>query len=230
MTELTLKQRFLDVKSFFISFGIATVLTAIFGYLYIFHPELFEISFIRIDFIQYLICAVPIMIAGFLHGYRKVDAIGEDTRFSRIDHGLYYLQLYTLVGWIYGPCIWDNILIIYRVLGPEHLDLAAQMEIQFVFIYFLTISVYRFFTIIYVVAGTYFLLYVRKRSQILWVYLFFLYIYSSLVIGYIFKLNLSPTSLFSEAILIYVLSALVIFAVVLGLHLYIKRYREKEFN
>ncbi|NVM53075.1 MAG: hypothetical protein HWN66_05185 [Candidatus Helarchaeota archaeon] len=239
MNRAKFKQRILDVKSFFISFAIATILYTIFGYIWSFHPEIFAIFIdffenlgisARLDFILYMICVIPVMITGFFHGYRKSQEIGKGTRRSKIDSGLYYLQLYTLVGFIYGPCIWDNIVIIFRVLGSEHLNLAVQMEIQFVFVFFLTISAYRFFTIIYVIAGTYFIIFIRKRSQILWVYLFFFYIYSSLAIGLIFGLDLFPTSFFSQAIQIYLLTALVIFAVIFGLYLLIRHYKEKVFE
>ncbi len=227
------RQTITTVKPFFISFGLATGLYTLFSYLWAYHPEILEpltkIPF-RLDFLMYLLCAVPIAVAGFIYGYKRVSESQKCYVSSQIDSGLYYLQLYTLVGLIYGPCIWDNITIIFRVLGPEHLDLSAQMEIQFIFVFFLTISAYRFFTILYVIVGSIFLFYVRKRSQILWVYLFFLYIYSSLAIGILFKLDIYPTSLFSNAIGIYALSALLIFGITFGLFLIIKRYKESDFK
>lgn len=239
MNWANFKQRVLEVKSFFISYAIATVLYAIFGIVWIFFPHIISIinDFLeklgpaaRIDFFLYLICIIPVAIAGFAHGYRKLQDSQDGAGRSRIDSGLYYLQLYTLVGFIYGPCIWDNIILFYRILSPEHVNLASPMEIQFVFVFFLTISLYRFFTIIYVIVGTYFILYVRKRSQILWVYLFFIYIYSSLVIGLFFGLEINPKSFFSEAIGIYLLSALLIFAIIAILYSFIKPYKEKVFN
>ncbi len=239
MNWANFKQTVIEVKSFFFSFAIATVICAIFGYLWVFYPgvvasvdEFFRNLGIpaRIDFVQYFICVLPIAIAGFLHGYKKPQTSKIETRWSRIDNGFFYFQLYTMVGLIYGPCIWDNIIILYRVIGPEHLNLAAQMEIQFIFIFFLSISAYRVFTILYVIVGTYFVLYVRKRSQILCVYLFFIYIYSSLVIGLILGLNLYPTSFYSEAIRIYLLSALIILVIIVLLSYLIKRYKEKMFD
>ena len=237
MNWANFKQRVLEVKSFFISYAIATVLYAIFGIVWIFFPDIVIVidEFLmklglpaRIDFFLYLICVIPVAIAGFAHGYRKLQDSQKGTRRSRIDSGFYYLQLYTLVGLIYGPCIWDNIIIFFRNLSPE--QLGYQMEIQFVFVFFLTISLYRFFTIIYVIVGTYFILYVRKRSQILWVYLFFIYIYSSLVIGSFFGLSLYPESFVSEEILVYVIGALVIYEIIAILYSFIKPYKEKVFN
>jgi len=57
MMSLSFKQRFLDVKSFFISYPISTVLYATFGYIWVFHPEVlavFEGLPLRIDFVLYL--------------------------------------------------------------------------------------------------------------------------------------------------------------------------------
>ncbi len=232
MQSMTFNQRVLDIKSFFLAFSIATIIYAILAYFWVFFPEIFtnlEMP-MRIDFIMYLLCIIPVSIAGFFHGYRKNIQRLDQTIKQRLDRGFYYLQLYSLVGLIYGPCIWDNIVIIYRVVGPEHLNLAAQMEIQFIFVFFLSISGYRFFTIIYVIVGSYFLIYIRKRSQIVWVYLFFIYIYSSLVIGIIFGLDLYPTSFLSEAIQIYVLYALIIFGIVSGIYLIIKHKKDKLFE
>lgn len=230
---LDLKQRLLGVKSFFLAYIIATLLYATFGYIWVFHPEV--VAFLeglplRIDFVAYLICTIPVAISGFVHGYRKAAESPDATPRSRLDSGFYYLQLYSLVCLTFGPFFWDNIIVVYWQIGIPGLNLAAQMEIQFIFVYFLTLSSYRFFTLIYVIMGTYFLLYVRKRSQIFWVYLFFLYIGSSLAIGIAFGLNIYPTTLFSEPILVYALSALGMFVIVLGLYLFVRHYKEKEYN
>ncbi|MFX0100799.1 MAG: hypothetical protein ACFFCS_14585 [Candidatus Hodarchaeota archaeon] len=237
------REKMLDGKSFFKLFSISTLIYAIFGYFWFFHQNAFGalnsllVSSpipIRVDFIGYVACAAPIMIGGFLHGYKLKNskALEKEGRSKQAKwhNGLFYMQLFALIGFIYGPCIWDNIIIIYRVLGPEQLDLSHQMEIQFIFVYFLNISAYRFFTVLYVVAGTCFLFRVQKRSQLPWVYLFCCYIYSSLVVGIYLGLDIYPKSFFSRDILVYIIVATIATCIALISNLIIARKFEMDFS
>ncbi len=222
------RDRLRDVKSFFFTFGIATALCALFGAVWTFYPDLISPLVqgpVRIDVIEYILCISPVICAGFLHGYRK-DLL---SRREKLDYAAFYLQLYAVCGIIMGVCFWDNIIIVYRVLGPEHLNLSAQMEIQFIFVWFLDISTYRFFTLIYLVVGFLGILYVRKRSSYVALLLFWIYIFSSLVFGYLFGLSITPNGFFTNEIAVYSLLAVFLGGIFGGIFILMKKRWEKEF-
>ena len=192
--------RLIELRIYFIGFLIITALYTIFSILIILFPEIL-ISFpIRADFIGYLLMGAIIFLFGFTFGFKKC----KDGKKEKIDYGFFYGLLFFIASMQMAVCIFDNIVIVIRVYGPEQLNLDLPMEIQFIFVYFLTISQYRFFTIIYLVSGLISILYIRKRSTMILAMWFTTYIYSSLIFGYLFQMPIGIPYLTFLHLIIYI--------------------------
>ncbi len=198
--------RLKELKLYFIGFIIITVLYTFFSILVLLNTEILSIFPIRADFLGYLLMGLIISIFGFRFGFKKFSGKKRD----KVDAGLFYGMLFFISSMQIAVCIFDNIGILIRVYGPEQLNLDLPMEIQFIFIYFLTISQYRFFTIIYLVSGLISILYIRKRSTLLLAIWFTTYIYSSLFLGYILQMPIGIPYLNFSHLLTYIILNLIL--------------------
>ncbi|MHA1149426.1 MAG: hypothetical protein ACTSR8_14410 [Promethearchaeota archaeon] len=214
-----------EQKQYGIGFTLITILYTILYIIVIYWATFLMLIPIRIDFIAYLLMGGIIFFFGFHYGYKKL----LDNKKEKIDSGIFYGLLYFVAAMQMGVCVFDNIIIIFRVFGPEHLDLNAPMEIQFIFIYFLTISQYRFFTLIYLFSGLSSLLYIKKRSTLILGFLFTFYIYSSLFLAFIFNLPILIPYLQIHHIIFYIWVNLIIGVIFFILFFIIKLKLDKVF-
>ncbi|MHA1282243.1 MAG: hypothetical protein ACTSQP_07000 [Promethearchaeota archaeon] len=213
--------KFKEFRLFFIGFSLITILYTEFAFLVI-YTDIFVGFPIRIDFVGYLLMGAIIFLFGFAFGYKKSKR-DKDT-------GIFFGMLFFLVTMQIGVCIFDNIVIIMRVNSAESLDLNSPMEIQFICVYFLTIGQYRFFTILYLISGLICLFYVNKRSELVIALLFTLYIYSSLFLGYLFKIPIIIPYLKFPHLLFYIFANFLIGIIFLIIYSIVRIKFEKEFD
>ena len=224
--ESKLINRFKEIKLFFIGFLLITILYTIFYIVLLLNTEILVLIPIRADFLGYLLMGLTIFLFGFRYGSKKTSG----NRKNKIDTGLFYGILFFISTMQMAVCIFDNIVILIRIYGPEQLNLDSPMEIQFIFIYFLTINNYRFFTIIYFISGLISILYIRKRSSLLLAIWFTTYIYSSLFFGYLLQIPIGIPFLNITHLITYIVLNLILGFLYLLIYIIIRFRYNKTFE
>ncbi|MHA1733409.1 MAG: hypothetical protein ACTSU5_15790 [Promethearchaeota archaeon] len=220
-----LESRVRESAPFFLTLALTSMFVVSIYAVVTFRPELLESVEawlsnspfpVRVDALVFGGAAVVLGLAGYRNG-RGTDPPKPG----------FWACAYIVAALQAGVFIWDNawIALHLQVMSPaEQVSyLSTPMEVQFIHVTWLTVGTYRFYVLVDLAMGLVTILWVRTWRAMVLSILAAVYIYSSLAIGILAGLPISPPAMTPAASAAYLLGNLVIGLVFAAAYLVVRR-------